>query len=579
MKILRGVPASEGVARGPWVRVEPSRSPAGRMIEAGEAEAELARLAAASARAAGELDVLAERLTGAGHPDEGAIFAAQAAMARDSALAALAQEAVRGRGMDAVGAILDAGATLADQLGGLGDELLAARAADVHDVVGRIARRAAGLSDPGEPGLPLPSLVVAADLAPSVAATLPRDRLLGFALETGSPTAHTAILARAYGIPAVVGVAGLLTALVRPEFAAAELLVDGGSGEVVIAPDAVAAADFDHRAHVARHAEEVALAEAVLPAATRDGVEIALLANIGKPQEAARAVELGASGAGLFRTEFLFLERPAAPTEEEQLRAYRAAVEAFAPHPVTIRLLDVGGDKPIPYVRIAPEANPFLGVRALRLAAQEPGLFLAQLRAAMRAAVAGPVKVMAPMVADAGDAATLLELADRARADLVARGDVFAPVALGVMLEIPSAILVGDSFFPRLSFASLGTNDLLQYTLASDRGNAALRRYHDPMHPALLRLVREAVERAAAARIELSVCGEMAGDPVAALALVGLGIRQLSMAAGSLAAVRRAIRAVMAQAVREEAERAQADASAAEARDRFTRLLAATTAP
>ncbi len=579
MKILRGVPASEGVARGPWVRVGPSRVPVGRTIEPAEAGAELARLAAASARAAGELEVLAERLTGAGHPDEGAIFAAQAAMARDPALAALAEEAVRGRDMDAVGAILDAGAALADQLDGLGDELVAARAADVRDVVGRIARRAAGLSDPGEPGLPLPSLVVAEDLAPSVAATLPRDRLLGFALETGSPTAHAAILARAYGIPAIVGVSGLLTALARPEFAAAELVVDGGSGEVVIAPDPVAAADLDRRARVARLAGETARVEAALPAVTRDGLEIALLANIGTPGEATRAVELGARGAGLFRTEFLFLERPAAPTEEEQLRAYRAAVEAFAPHPVTIRLLDVGGDKPIPYVRIAPEANPFLGVRALRLAAQEPGLFLAQLRAAMRAAVAGPVKVMAPMVADAGDAATLLDLAGRARTDLEARGDAFAPVALGVMLEIPSAILVGDSFFPRLSFASLGTNDLLQYTLASDRGNAALQRYHDPMHPALLRLVREAVERAASARIELSVCGEMAGDPVAALALVGLGIRQLSMAAGSLAAVRRAIRAVMAQAVREEAERALGDASATEARDRFTRLLAATTAP
>jgi phosphoenolpyruvate-protein phosphotransferase len=579
MEILRGVPASEGVARGPWVRLEPATAPAGRTIEPAEADAELTRLAAASARAAAELDVLAERLTEAGHPGEGAIFGAQATMARDPALAALAEETVRGRDMDAVGAVLDAGAVLAGRLRDIADELLAARAADVLDVAGRIARRAAGLPDPGEPALPRPSVVVAQDLAPSVAATLPRGCLLGFALETGSPTAHAALLARAYGIPAVVGVSGLLAALARPEFATAELAVDGGSGDVVIAPDAVAAADLDRRVHAARDAEAAARVEAALPAATRDGVEIALLANIGTPEQAPHALELGARGAGLFRTEFLFLERPAAPTEEEQVRAYRSAVESFAPHPVTLRLLDVGGDKPIPYVRIAPEANPFLGVRALRLAAEAPGLFLAQLRAAMRAAVAGPLKVMAPMVADAGDAATLLELADRARADLVARGDAFAPVALGVMLEIPSAILVGDSYFSRLSFASLGTNDLLQYTLASDRGNAALRRYQDPMHPALLRLVREAVERAAAACIELSVCGEMAGDPAAALALVGLGIRQLSMAAGSLAAVRRAIRAVTAQAVREEAERALGDASAAEARDRFTRLLAAAASP
>jgi phosphoenolpyruvate-protein phosphotransferase len=574
MKILRGVPASEGVARGPWVRVEWSRAPVGRTIGPGEAEAELARLAAASACAAGELEVLAERLTAAGHPDEGGIFAAQAAMACDPALAALAEEAVRGRGRDAVGAVLDAGVSLADQVRGLGDELLSARAADVLDVAERIARRAAGLADAAGPALPGPVVVVAEDLAPSVAATLPRDRLLGFALETGSATAHAAILARAYGIPAVVGVAGLLAALARPDLAGAELAVDGGSGEVFIAPDVAAVADLDRRAGVARRAEERARAEAALPVVTRDGLEVTLLANIGTPEEAARAVELGARGVGLFRTEFLFLERPAAPTEEEQVRAYRAVVEAFAPHSVTIRLLDVGGDKPIPYLPIAPEANPFLGVRALRLAETEPGIFVAQLRAAMRAAVAGPVKVMAPMVADAGDASTLVELADRARAELETRGDAFAPVALGVMLEIPSAILVGDSYFPRLSFASLGTNDLLQYTLASDRGNAALRRYHDPMHPALLRLVREAVERADAAHLELSVCGEMAGDPVAAIALVGLGIRQLSMAAGSLAAVRRAIRVITAEAVREEATRALADGSAAEARGRFERILA-----
>ncbi len=240
---------------------------------------------------------------------------------------------------------------------------------------------------------------------------------------------------------------------------------------------------------------------------------------------------------------------------------------------MTIRLLDVGGDKPIPYLPMAPEANPFLGVRALRLAATRPGIFLAQLRAAMRAALAGPVKVMAPMVADAGDAATLLSLAAHARAELEARGDRYAPIDLGVMLEIPGAILVGDSYFPSLAFASLGTNDLLQYTLAVDRGNPGLGRYQDSLHPALLRLVREAVERAGRAGIELSVCGEMAGDPVAALALVGVGIRKLSMAASSLAPVRRAVRATEEAELRAAAMGALDDPSAAAVRARFSALL------
>ncbi len=241
---------------------------------------------------------------------------------------------------------------------------------------------------------------------------------------------------------------------------------------------------------------------------------------------------------------------------------------------MTIRLLDVGGDKQIPYLPIAPEDNPFLGVRALRLAHDDPGLFVTQLRACLRAAVRGPVKVMAPMVADAGDARLLLDLAEQARAGLLADGIEAGEIGLGVMLEIPAAILVADSYFGRLSFASLGTNDLLQYALAVDRGNAALERYRDALHPALLRLVRTAVERAAAAGIDLSVCGEMAGDPIAALALAGLGIRSLSMAAPSLPAVRRALRAARMPDLESAARVALDDPDAAAVRARFAALVA-----
>ena len=568
MRTLSGTPASGGVARGPWIRIEPAREPAARSIPPAEIDVERARLSAAAATAAAELEALADRVTADGHPDEGAIFGAQAQMALDPALSSLAEQAIEERHVDAVGAILEAGRDLADQLRGLGDELLSARAADVGDVALRIARRAAGIPDAAPPQLEVPGIVVAEDLPPSVTATLPRERLLGFALETGSATAHAAILARAYGIPAVVGVQGLLAAL-----GPGEIAIDGGTGEVFLDPDAATDRELEVRAERSRRADEEARSEASLPAVTRDGVEITLLANIGTPEEAPRAVELGAHGVGLFRTEFLFLERPTEPSEDEQVAAYRAAAEAFSPYPVTIRLLDVGGDKPIPYLPMAPEANPFLGVRALRLAATRPGIFLAQLRAAMRAALAGPVKVMAPMVADAGDAATLLSLAAQARAELEARGERYAPIDLGVMLEIPGAILVGDSYFPSLAFASLGTNDLLQYTLAVDRGNPGLSRYQDSLHPALLRLVREAVERAGRAGIELSVCGEMAGDPVAALALVGVGIRKLSMAASSLAPVRRAVRATDEAELRAVALAALDDPSASAVRARFSALL------
>jgi phosphocarrier protein FPr len=272
---------------------------------------------------------------------------------------------------------------------------------------------------------------------------------------------------------------------------------------------------------------------------------------------------------GLFRTEFLFAERQAPPDEVEQLAAYAAVVAAFAPHPVTIRLLDVGGDKPLPYLPIPHEANPFLGRRAIRLADTQADLFTTQLRAAYRAAAGGPVKVMAPMVADAADADTLLALAERARRELDAAGLARGEVELGVMLEIPGAILVLDSYARRLRFASLGTNDLLQYTLAADRGDPGLARFQDPLHPALLRIIALAVEAAAGSGLELSVCGEMAGDPVAARCLVGLGIRELSMAAASLGAVRRAVRTSAAADLAERARAALGDPDPAAVRGRF----------
>jgi phosphoenolpyruvate-protein phosphotransferase len=570
VKRLLGRPASAGIARGPWRHVAPAALPAGGRITARAAEDEVQRLSRSVETAAIELEVIAQRVERSGRPDEASIFVAQAAMARDPALRGMAEQRIRESSEDAIAAVLGAASELADQLRALQDELLSARAADLLDVAARVARRAAGVPDPAEPLLDEAAVVVAADLPPSLTATLPRELLRGIALEEGSPTAHAAILARAYGIPAVVGVAGLLAELAAS--GEVGIALDGSSGEVVLAPDPATEREFARRARGAKRAHARALAGAELPAETRDGCAVTLLANLGSPAEASRARDLGARGVGLFRTEFLFLERSAAPDEEEQLAAYAEVVRAFAPGAVTIRLLDVGGDKLIPFLPQASEANPFLGVRALRLAAERPQLFVTQLRAAMRAALEGPVKVMAPMIADADDAALFEGLVAQARHELEETGVPHGAIALGVMLEIPSAILVAESYFAGLDFASLGTNDLLQYTLAADRGNPGLVRYQEPLHPALLRLVAHAVERAAAAGIELSVCGEMAGDPAAALALVGLGIRSLSMAAGSLDGVRAAIRGAELDRLQDAALAALSARSARDVRARFEAL-------
>jgi phosphoenolpyruvate-protein phosphotransferase len=563
---IRGVAAARGVAHGPWVRFERS-SPVAPISRSLAPTAEVARVAAAAEAVAVASERLADEVVRAGHADEAKIFLAHAMIARDPELLDAATIRIRTENADGIAAIAGAAAAVAEQLRALGDDLLAARASDVTDVGDRIARELAGLPAAGVQ-LIEPSIVVAVDLPPSITATLPRDRLLGIALEASSPTAHAAILARAYGIPAVVGATGLLATLdtIGP---AAALAIDGESGEVLVAPTKEDVVRYEARADANRRDRGRDLEEAKLPAVTKDGTTIELVANIGSPNEAAAAVALGARGVGLFRTEFLFLERSTPPSEDEQAKAYGQVVAAFAPHPVTIRLLDVGGDKPIPYLPLTPEENPFLGVRALRLADRQPQIFVTQLRACYRAAAGGHVKIMAPMVADAADAATFRRLADQARKELVGEGRTIGEVDLGVMLEIPSSILTADTYVRDLGFVSLGTNDLLQYTLAADRGNAALERYRDPLHPALLKLIRLAVEAADRSGAEISVCGEMAGDPEAALMLIGLGVRVLSMTPASIATVRRAIRGAVAKDLERVAIASLGDASAADVRRRL----------
>jgi len=565
-RAFRGVPAAAGVAVAPWVSITRPPLPAPGRIATADIPAESGRIRGATESAARDLQALSAKVRDAGHEAEAAIFAAQAEMARDPALIDGTLAEMTTNGLDAVAAVIAASRSIADMLASLGDELLAGRATDVLDVGDRIARRLAGLSD--DAGLSAPAIVVGDDLAPSMTATLPRDLLRGIVLAGSSPTAHAAILARAYGIPAIVG-AGAAVEAIRGTATGTILAVDGATGELVIDPDAADRRRFDEAAATVRAGRDRDREEAHLPAVTTDGVGVRLLANIGSAAEADDAVAFGAQGVGLFRTEFLFLERAAPPTEDEQVAAYTAAVEAFGGDPVTIRLLDVGGDKPIPYLAIPAEDNPFLGVRALRLAAARPDLFLTQLRACYRAAVAGPVKVMAPMVADAGDVTAFLELAARARADAIASGHLIGDIDLGVMLEIPSAVLTLGAFVGRIAFASIGTNDLLQYTLAVDRGNPALERYRDALHPAMLTLIRSAVTAADEAGIELSVCGEMAGDETGALALVGLGVRTLSMTAPSLPAVRRAIREASSDDLRLRASAAVDGGSALDARERF----------
>ncbi len=509
------------------------------------------RIHTAAETAAAQLNALAARLCELNRPGDAEILEAQALMAVDPAIIDEAARRAR-EGVDPGVAIVDAAEVSAVLLAGIEDDLLAARAADLRDVAARIVRVLNGthLHLPAAP-----SIVIADDFPPSLLAEMPRGVLLGLALAGGSPTAHVAILARSLGIPAVVAARGLLDA-VR---GAATVAVDGESGEVVADPEIAELQVLADRQAVRGERDRAASARRGRPAATSDGKRISLLANIRSPDEAPRALEAGAEGVGLYRTEFLFLRRQSAPSEEEQMGAYRRAMEAFGPdRPVVIRLADIGGDKSIPYLGRPEEPNPFLGVRAIRLGHESRDLLLTQLRAIWRAAgLAGVTPhVMAAMVATIADACLLLDLRDEARAQVCAAGQPCPErMVTGVMIEVPSAAIMAPELARMVDFFSIGTNDLTQYVLAADRGNPSLVRFQDALHPAVLRTVAAVIAAANAAGIPVAVCGELAGDPAGAMVLAGLGVGELSAEAGSLDGVRAALAGVSA---------AQLDALAAE---------------
>jgi len=521
---LRGTPAAPGAAIGaPWIHRPPSPGTTARRS-----------LGEAASLAAAEVTALGGRLRDGGREAEAEILDAQAMMAGDPALLDAAGKLVSS-GADPAGAIVQAGEEVAATFEAIGDEYLAARGADVRDVAARIARHVTGAA---APRLERRSVVVAGDLPPSVTVELDRALLAGIALEGGSRTSHAAILSRSLGIPAVVGLVGVCAAAEG----AAALGIDGDAGTVVLDPDAATVARLEA---VAAGTHERAAADAELGSrelATADGHHVTCAANIGDPDEAEGAFAAGAEAIGLFRTEFAFAGRATEPDEAEQAAAYARVLRAAGDAEVVVRLVDIGGDKPVPFLSIAPEANPFLGVRAIRLAARHPQLLPTQVRAILRASVdAGrPASLMAPMVADEADVDLLLDLVAAARA---AVPDAPAP-RVGIMVEVPSAVLLADRLAERVDFMSIGTNDLTQYLLAADRTNPELAARQDPLHPAVLRAVAGIVAAARAApSCEVAVCGEMAGDPAGALLLVGLGVDELSMEPRCFGAVNRAVAA------------------------------------
>jgi multiphosphoryl transfer protein len=529
---LRGVPASAGIAIGPARRLRPQEPPVEDGPGGTPAE-ERARLDGARAAVRGDLDEARAAVTARGGAAEADIFIAHAQLLDDAAITEPALRRIDD-GMPAGQAWRAAAGEAAAAFRGLDDAYLRERAVDVEDVARRVLARLAGV--PSGAALEAPGIVVADELTPGEAAGLDPADAWAIATARGGATAHAAILARALGIPAVVGLGGPLLAIAEDT----PLVVDGEAGVVEVDPDAGALAEHERRRAAAEADRRAVLALAAEPGALRDGRRVEVFANVASPAEARLAVGQGAEGVGLLRTEFLFLDRAAPPAEEEQVAVLREVARAVDGRPVVVRTLDTGADKPLPFLRQDPEANPFLGRRGIRLSLSSPDLLRTQLRAILRVAAEHPLKVMFPMVATLEELRAARALLDEARAELGSA----AELEVGVMVEVPALALQAAGFAPEVDFFSIGTNDLAQYVMAADRGNAALADLLSGSLAPVLALVAAVTAAGAAHGRWVGVCGELAGDPRAAVLLAGLGVRELSMAGSRIPAVKAALREV-----------------------------------
>jgi phosphotransferase system enzyme I (PtsI) len=535
---LDGIGVSGGVAVGLAYVVEIGIAPVPEFTLAAHAvDAEVERFRAAVAKARRQVRKLrrkAEALPESVLDELGPLLDAHGAMLDSTRLAIGVEQAIRVRAVNAEAAVQAVVGDLVRGLEAVGDPYLAARGQDVREVGDRILRHLTSTPYQAFSMLPPGSIVVAEELSPADTALMDPTRVVGFVTALGGADSHTAIMARSMGIPAVLGVAAVATRL----RSGTRLIVDGDAGRIILDPDPETLAEYGRKAEARKRLERQLARLRELPAVSTDGRRVALQANLELPRDLETARRGGAEGVGLLRTEFLFMNRPDLPGEDEQYAYLRQVVEGMEGKPVTIRTLDVGGEKLATALgeRIAVSANPALGLRAIRLALKEPKLLETQLAAILRAGAHGKVRILLPMISSVAQVRAVRTILARVVRRLKRRKERIAdPVPpLGVMIEVPGAALIADALAHECDFLALGTNDLTMYTLAIDRGDEQVADLYNPLHPAVLRLIQFTVEAGLRQGIPVSVCGEIAGDPRFAPLLVGLGVRELSMAATAL---------------------------------------------
>jgi phosphotransferase system enzyme I (PtsI) len=540
-KVFRGIGVSAGVCRGKILVLHRARHIISkREISESEIASESKRFEQSLAQTRKQISEIQHRVVQNMGAKEGDIFEAHLLMLEDRVLVEEVMKLIRDKKFNAENAFHTVAERYVAALAEVDDDYLRERAADMHDLNVRVLDNLLEVKDAFDlRHLTEPCILVGHDLSPSTTAQLDKKLVLGFATDIGGKTSHTAIMARSLGIPAVVGLQTIADELETGDYA----LLDGYNGTVVVNPTDQTLFEYGQLAKIKASLEEKLRAIKTQPAVTLDGKIIHLSANIEDQNDVDAVVAHGAEGVGLFRTEFLFINRDSLPDEEDQYKVYRQVAAALKPQPVIIRTLDLGGDKFASHLQLAKEVNPFLGWRAIRFCLAQPELFCAQIRAILRASTEGNVKMMYPMISGLEELNQANALVEKCKAELRAAKIPFdEEIKIGAMIEIPSAALIADSLAQRVKFFSIGSNDLIQYTLAADRTNEKVSHLYEPTHPAILRLIKMTVDAAHKHGIWTGVCGEIAGDPFLTPLLIGLGVDELSAAPTVVAQVKYMIR-------------------------------------
>ena len=567
-RVLKGKPLSPGLAWGrSFVYETIPFMQRNIKIKKEDVEKELDRLKEALKKTKESLQKLKDSVRRRLGEEKAGILEAHMLMLEDPMFVDEIKKAIE-EGNSAEDAVFTATEKIKEMFETIPDPYLRERAADVKDVGSRLYRTLLGGKDIAQLDTNEPIIVVANDLAASELIAISENNVVGLVLSQGGPTSHMAIIAKSLNLPAV---SGIDISLISDNCL---LIVDGIRGEITINPSSDVLMQIKNNIEKLQREQEEALSLKDLPAVTPDGLSIELWGNIAHPDEASAVLSSGGSGIGLFRTEFLFMNRNTPPSEDEQFEAYRKVLDEMKPHPVVIRTLDAGGDKEIPYLNIPKEDNPFLGYRAIRIGLTEEQLLITQLKALIRSSICGNLYIMFPMISSLWEIRRAKTLIQKAASQLDDKGMRYGKFKVGIMIEIPSAAIMAEELAKEVDFFSIGTNDLTQYTLAVDRGNSKVSQWYDHLHPAVLKLIAMTSKAAKTQKIELGICGEMAGDPFALPFLLGLGFDELSMSPPAIPKIKRLVRKFQAEKTKQVAQKALSMKDADEVRQYLNEVMA-----